>query len=128
MPMKRNKHPLRDAVPYELSSWLDAYTIEPSLDWGRPGFIGLRDAWAGRIPHTEILDELAVWLDHQYDLQRSAQSVYEALEAVEPVRAADGTIAEWFPTPWAEVLLSKPWDERLESAIADAVTYLSARV
>lgn len=126
--MKRNKHPLRDAVPTELAAWLDAYTLEPSKDWGRPGFTGLREAWAGQRTHTEILDELAEWLDHQTELQRKAQSVYEALIAVEPIRTDDGAIAEWFPTAWAEVLLSMPWDERLESAIAEAATYLSARV
>lgn len=128
MALKRNKHPLRDAVPFELASWLDAYTIEPSIDWGRPGFTELRDAWAGRIPHDEVLTVLPEWLDARTDLQAKAQSVYEALLAVEPIRSDDGAIAEWFPTPWAEVLLSKPWDERLESAIAEAAAYLSARV
>lgn len=126
--MKRNKHPLRDATPFELASWLDAYTIEPSVDWGRPGFADLRDAWAGHRTHEDVLDALPSWLERQAELQQNAQSVYEALLAVEPIRSDEGAIAAWFPTPWAEVLLSKPWDERLESAIAEAATYLSARV
>jgi hypothetical protein len=122
--MKKNKHPLRDAVPVELANYLDAYVLEPDAGLGRPGFCFLREAWAGELPHEPVLEMVPTWLDQQVELQVKAQQVYEALVAIEPVRDPEtGAVAGWFPTPWAEILLAMPWDERLESAIAEAVDY-----
>jgi hypothetical protein len=127
--MKKNKHPLRDATPVELANYLDAYVLDPDPGLGWPGFELLRDAWAGRVPYEPALEALPSWVEQQVELQLTAQQVYEALVAVEPIRdPATGAIAGWFATKWAEVLLALPWDERLESAIAEAVQYVSVRV
>lgn len=105
---------------------MDAYTLDGPTGYGQPGFPGLRDAWAGRRPHTEILDELEPWVTRQQALQLNAQTLYAALDALEPARG--DAIPAWFPTAWSEILLAMPWDERLESALAEAATYLDGRL
>ena len=128
--MKKHKHPLRDAVPEELAAYLDAYVLDPTDPAiGKPGFVYLREAWAGEYDHQFALEQVPSWLEQQTDLQLKAQQVYSVLIALEPVRDEQtGAIAEWFPTKWAEVLLAMPWDERLEDAVADAAEYCRKRL
>jgi hypothetical protein len=119
-------HPLRTATPDDLARWLDAFTLEGGRDYGLPGFPELRAGWTGQLPADEVIPLIEPWTTQQVELQTRAQQLYLALDAVEPVRS-DAGIAAWFPTRWAEILLSLPWDERLAAAIADGVAYLDAR-
>lgn len=128
--MKKNKHPLRDAVPEQLAAYLDAYVLDgPDPAIGKPGFPMLREAWAGELPYEPILEMVPHWLEQQTELQLKAQQVYSVLTVLEPVRDEEtGAIAEWFLAKWAEVLLAMPWDDRLEDAIADAAAYCRNRL
>jgi len=125
--MKQKKHPLRDAVPLELATWLDACVLEPDTDYGKPGSPLMRKAWAGQVHHDEVLPTVDEWVERQTEVQLAAQLAYERLVALEPVRDASGTMAAWFPTWWAEVLLGMPWDERLEDAVLEATSYCLTR-
>lgn len=117
------EHPLRAAVPADLATWLDAATVEGG--YGEPGYPALRDAWAGRTEYEPVLTDLPQYLKDQAEVQLAAQQVYERLLAHEPLRSDDG-IAGWFPTWWAEVLLSMPWDDRLAEAVRAAEAYVGS--
>lgn len=121
---------VRDAVPPDVAQWLDAESVEgPSL-CGTPGFPALRAAWVGRTPMTEELHgEIQRWLQEQRDYQLFAEWTFERLLAAEPPQldVDPQVIPGWFPTWWCEVFLSRPWDERLPQALAEADAYLVDR-
>ena len=116
------QHPLRAAVPEDLATWLDAAVVEGG--YGEPGFPALRDAWAGTVDYEQVLADVPQYLEDQAEVQLRAQEVYERLLAHEPLHSENG-IAGWFPTWWAEVLLSMPWDDRLADAVRAAEAYIN---
>ena len=121
--LPNDTHPLRTAIPADLATWLDAATIEET-GYGEPGYPALRDAWAGRTNYEDIISDIPQYLEDQAEVQLAAQQTYERLLIHEPLHSEDG-IAGWFPTWWAEVLLSMPWDDRLADAVRAAKTYIN---
>lgn len=116
-------HPdLRAAVPESLAKWLDAHVME-GIEFGEPGYPGLRAAWAGSAPPApELLDDFAIWLETWLQFQADSEQAYDKLvatEGFEPDR-----IPGWYFMPWAQVLLSMPWDEHLPEAIEAARAYV----
>lgn len=117
---------IRDLVPSQLAQWLDAYSVEGEEDFGRPGFEELRLAWTGRIPPTEACARVDEWVLGQKMHQDAAQSAYERLFEMEPIlsdETGEIVVPAWFATWWGEVLVSQPWDESLERAVAEATEY-----
>lgn len=112
---------LRDAVPEQLAKWLDAQAADGS-EFGLPGHSGLRAAWASdAAPTPELVDDIATWVETWVQIQRDSEQTYAKLltvEGFEPDR-----IPGWYFEPWAQVLLSMPWDERLPDAIDAAEAY-----
>lgn len=114
-------HTLIAAVPDDLARWLDAEELA-GAEFGQPGYPELRRAWrSSDEPSPEFFADLAGWLQARPELNAEAQRAYERLLAVEPFE--DGRIPGWYPEPWAQVLLSMPWDGRLAQAILDADAY-----
>lgn len=117
---------IRDLVPEQLAHWLDAYSVEGEEDFGRPGFEELRLAWTGRIPPTEACAQIDEWVLAQSAHQDAAQAAYERLFEMEPIlsdETGEIVVPAWFATWWGELLVSHPWDEALERAVQEAVTY-----
>lgn len=117
---------IRNLVPSQLAQWLDAYSVEGEEDFGRPGFEELRLAWTGRIPDTEACARIDGWVLSQRAHQDAAQAAYERLFGMEPILSDESgeiVVPAWFATWWGEVLVSQPWDESLERAVAEATAY-----
>lgn len=125
----KRAHPLEEYLPAELVLWLKANQAE-AITPNRPaaGFNELRMAWWGLDPWEPVIPLIEPWITTQTQIQIAAQGAYERLLAVEPLRTEDGNLAGWFPTWWAETLLSKPWDERLGDAVIEATAYYLARL
>ena len=125
---------LRDAVPEEVARWLDAWSVSTNNEVGTPGFADLRQAWIGRAPAADSLEALGPWLEERKTLQRDAEVVYQRLLDEQPLplavadEANEPVVPEWFFTSWSEVLLTRPWDERLADAIASSTSYLDQQV
>lgn len=120
---------IRDVVPFDLAQWLDAHSVEGDADFGRPGFPALRDAWVGRTPAQDAIDQLEAWLVAQRAFQEKAEVAYQRLFELEPVIRVDGdviAIPGWFPSWWGQVLTSQPWDETLGAAVDEALAYIKA--
>lgn len=118
-------HPdLRSAVPEQLASWLDAALTEGTVEFGLPGYPVLRDAWAsGDEPTPELLDELTTWLVLRHNLHDRVERAYARLVAVDGF--GPDRIPGWYLEPWAQVLLSMPWDERLAGSVDAAKAYVA---
>lgn len=117
---------IRNLVPSQLAQWLDAYSVDGEEDFGRPGFEELRLAWTGRIPDTEARALIDDWVLSQRVHQDAAQAAYERLFGMEPILSDESgeiVVPAWFATWWGEVLVSQPWDESLERAVAEATAY-----
>lgn len=126
--------PLHGRVPDDCAQWMDAWSVASDGEVGSPGYDALRKAWIGKAPVALAEETLDEWLEEQARHQRDAQSMYEQLVATEPLPSydeetgeADRPIPEWFLAKWTEVLLTRPWDEKLGNAVESARTYLAAR-
>ena len=142
----KRAHPLEEYLPTELVTWLRADTEQWGTNEdthtqmykqgtplrhntshiGHAGFRELRDAWNGVTPWEPVIPLIEPWITTQTQIQIAAQGAYERLLSVAPARDEDGNIAAWFPTWWAEILLSRPWDERLGDAVIEATAYYLA--
>jgi hypothetical protein len=113
---------LRAAVPLALAQWLDAQAIDGSGDFGEPGFPALRTAWATEAaPDEAFLTEVAEWVAQRDALIAGAERTYARL--VELDGFSSNRIPGWYFKPWAQVLLSMTWDDRLADAIDAADAY-----
>lgn len=117
-------------IPLDLARWLDA-ALATEGEFGSPGFAALRAIWAARAPLEPISEDITLWVSQQLKLQEHGEVTYQRLYDVDPLPdyvggISVGEIPKWFPTWWSEVLLTRPWDERLGEALIEASLYLNS--